>query len=237
MNLNQFYDLLEKIRVTYESNTMNYEVLVLNLIVLTFVICMYYNITIKEIINEKRYIVITLVNIAITFLLQLFLGNIKIFPSLFSFFGINLVIFLKDKELFKIFSKTQQNNNNNTNSDQQQKQNSISAKIVNNTAINKDMNAKMIKLGKTSNFNIIDVLFLYDYISDYQRRKVIQLLLCESTDQMADTLLTTFILTEDELKEAKAILNLIGLEGRIVTKDEAILCLLKNKKGKGEKDD
>ena len=54
---------------------------------------------------------------------------------------------------------------------------------------------------------------------------------------MAEKLLTTYTISPEELNEAYAILNLIGLEGRIVTKEEVIMCLLKNKKGEGEADD
>lgn len=163
--------------------------------------------------------------------MQLAVGNIIVFLPVLSFFGINLLMFLKNKDAFKIFSRNQDTNDNVNNTS------SVPTSNRTQAGINGDISEKMEKLGKVSNFNILDVLFIYDYISDYQRRKVIQSLICESTDKMADKLLSIPTITEEELDEARAILNLIGLEGRIVTKEEAIICLLKNKKGEGERDD
>jgi len=76
--------------------------------------------------------------------------------------------------------------------------------------------------------NIIDILTLYDYISLNHRRKLYEsaIFFPEPEDAVCD-LLEMDVLTKEELEEAYAIKNLIKLEGRLVTKEEALVWILK----------
>lgn len=233
MSLNNFYDLIEKLKDSYENSNMDYTIFGLNIVLLLIIFCFYYDIKVKELFTEKKFLALFAVNSCLMFILQLMVGNLALFLPVLSFFGVNLLMYIKSRETFRIFSRSQTTNEESDNTSSVPN----STRLSSNTGISEDMTDKMSKLGKNTNFNILDVLFIYDYISDYQRRKVIQSLICESTDKMADKLLTIPTITEEELNEARAILNLIGLEGRIVTKEEAIMCLLKNKKGEGENND
>jgi hypothetical protein len=78
-----------------------------------------------------------------------------------------------------------------------------------------------------ANLDIVSILELYGYISANQRFKMISSSLFESSDQMVNKLLEMSALTEDELKEATAILNLIKLNKRIITKEEALKYIIK----------
>jgi uncharacterized protein with ATP-grasp and redox domains len=89
-----------------------------------------------------------------------------------------------------------------------------------------DIHYKIKRLGKDSNFNIVDILYIYDYITEYQRRKLIQNLITENLDTMISYLLSQPIINDEELKEARAIQNLIEFENRLVTKDEAVSYLI-----------
>lgn len=70
--------------------------------------------------------------------------------------------------------------------------------------------------------NIIDLLVVYNYISLNQRRRLFEeTLLISDPEKEIERLLEMPIITRDELDEIKAIRQLIKLEGRLVTKEEA----------------
>lgn len=71
------------------------------------------------------------------------------------------------------------------------------------------------------NIDIITVLDQYGYISTNQRYKLVLESLYETPDQMVNKLLTMSAITQLELNEARAILNLMDLRKRVVTKEEA----------------
>lgn len=220
MDLSNFYEFLEKVKESFISVDTDYRLLFINIAVLIILMSMYYDIKVDDILIKSKYLTIFSISSVITFLLHLFIGDIIIFIPLFVFFGLQMVLKIKK---FKFLTEENEEELPSTNN------------IPSTT--NDETLQKIKKLGKDNNFNIIDVLYIYDYISDYQRRKIIQSMICKNTDQMAEKLLTTYTISPEELDEAYAILNLIGLEGRIVSKEEAIICLLKNKRGEGESND
>lgn len=222
MDLSNFYEFLEKIKESFISANTDYRLLFINIAVLIILMSMYYDIKVDDILIKAKYLTIFSISSVIIFLLHLFIGDIIIFIPLFVFFGLQMILKIKK---FKFLTEENEENDEELPS-------------TNNIPSTTDETLQKIKkLGKDNNFNIIDVLYIYDYISDYQRRKIIQSMICKNTDQMAEKFLTTYTISPEELDEAYAILNLIGLEGRIVTKEEAIMCLLKNKRGEGESND
>lgn len=72
------------------------------------------------------------------------------------------------------------------------------------------------------NYDIMDLLVLYDYISKNQRDKVLVENLFVHPDKTAEKLLTKYALTQEELNEVRAILNLSKMKGYLVSKEEAI---------------
>lgn len=226
MELNDFYEIIEKIKVSFMSANTDYRLLFVNIAVLIILMSMYYDIKVDDILVKAKYLTIFSVSSVIIFLLHLFIGDIIIFIPLFVFFSLQILLKINKFKFLSFLNEEDDEIEENLPS-------TNSPPLTNND----ETLQKIKKLGKDNNFNILDVLYVYDYISDYQRRKIIQSMICRNTDQMAEKLLTTYTISPEELNEAYAILNLIGLEGRIVTKEEAIMCLLKNKKGEGEADD
>lgn len=226
MELSDFYEIIEKIKVSFMSANTDYRLLFVNIAVLIILMSMYYDIKVDDILVKAKYLTIFSVSSIIIFLLHLFIGDIIIFIPLFVFFSLQILLKINKFKFLSFLNEEDDEIEENLPS-------TNSPPLTNND----ETLQKIKKLGKDNNFNILDVLYVYDYISDYQRRKIIQSMICRNTDQMAEKLLTTYTISPEELNEAYAILNLIGLEGRIVTKEEAIMCLLKNKKGEGEADD
>lgn len=226
MELSDFYEIIEKIKVSFMSANTDYRLLFVNIAVLIILMSMYYDIKVDDILVKAKYLTIFSVSSVIIFLLHLFIGDIIIFIPLFVFFSLQILLKINKFKFLNFLNEEDDEIEENLPS-------TNSPPLTNND----ETLQKIKKLGKDNNFNILDVLYVYDYISDYQRRKIIQSMICRNTDQMAEKLLTTYTISPEELNEAYAILNLIGLEGRIVTKEEAIMCLLKNKKGEGEADD
>jgi len=71
--------------------------------------------------------------------------------------------------------------------------------------------------------NLVMVLEMYGYISANQKHKMLYQSLFETTDEQVMKLLDMYVLNEEELKEAKATLNLIKYNNRLVTKEEVLL--------------
>lgn len=70
--------------------------------------------------------------------------------------------------------------------------------------------------------DLTTILELYGYISPNQKYKMISSSIFDLPEEQIPKLLTMYVLTESELKEAKVILNLIKLKGKLVTKEEAL---------------
>jgi hypothetical protein len=230
MKINDIYEFIDKIRIAYENTSIDYVKFFFDMIFLIILFCIFYDIKVMDIFKKGKYLVQYCITGCLTFLGHITVGSIAVFVPIVCFFCTHLILSTKIGSVFNNIVPETENTTN-----------APSTPILSKTSDrnenkNDDIPYKINKLGKDNNFNIIDVLFIYDYISDYQRRKIIQSLICENTDNMACKLLETYTITEEELKEAKAILNLIGLEGRLVTKEEAIMCLIKNKK-EGEGND
>jgi hypothetical protein len=73
-----------------------------------------------------------------------------------------------------------------------------------------------------NNLDIIMILELYGYISPNHKYKMITSSLFENPEEQVMKLLDMHVLEESEYREAKAILNLIKLKKRLVTKEEAL---------------
>ena len=76
-------------------------------------------------------------------------------------------------------------------------------------------------------FSILEVLLYYDYISPLHKEYIETENIFDSPEQMAEKLLTLPVLTERQLDEAKAIMNVIRMEGQILTKQDALLLVAK----------
>ena len=229
MNVNEIYEFLERVKTAYINSNINYSLFIFDIAFLVILYCLFYDIKVLDIFRNRKHLVPFAINCCLTFLGHIGVGSIAVFVPTVCFFCTHLILNTKIGAIFKQIAPER----NNITPSQTNPSTTLGRDT---TAKTGDIPHKLNKLGKDNNFNIIDVLFIYDYISDYQRRKIIQSLICENTENMANKLLTTYTITQDELKEAKAILNLISLEGRLVTKEEAILCLLKNKR-EGESND
>ena len=83
---------------------------------------------------------------------------------------------------------------------------------------------------KCINPSIIEILFIYGYISENHKNTLEMNNIFDSPDEMAEKLLTTYVLTPEQLKEARAIMNIIRTSNKIVSKQEA-LKILANRKG------
>jgi hypothetical protein len=83
------------------------------------------------------------------------------------------------------------------------------------------------------NLNITNILELYGYISPNQKYKMISSSIFETPDEQVKKLLDMAALEESELKEATAILNLIRLKKRLVSKEEVLKYIIENEKEEG----
>jgi len=91
-----------------------------------------------------------------------------------------------------------------------------------------DENLLRIKeLNKDGNYDILDILYIYNYISKNHYEKLIVNSLFETPEQMVKKLLSMTVLTEKELIEARVILNVIRLKNKIISKEEALEYLCK----------
>lgn len=83
------------------------------------------------------------------------------------------------------------------------------------------------KFKKSPHFSILEVLLFYGYISPLQKDYVEIENIFETPDEMATKLLSLPALSEKQLREAKAIMNVIRREGKILTKQDALLLVSK----------
>ena len=84
--------------------------------------------------------------------------------------------------------------------------------------------------------NIIMILEMYGYIAPNHKFKMITQSIFETPEEQVEKLLQMFVLDESELKEARAILNLIKLNNRLVSKEEALHCIMEIEKKNKQKE-
>lgn len=85
--------------------------------------------------------------------------------------------------------------------------------------------------------DIIDILFVYRYISQNQRSKLYDNnLISNNPDELVRQILNMQAVTDDELEEAIVIRNLIKKSHHLVTKEDALKELLKKKRTVEEND-
>lgn len=117
-------------------------------------------------------------------------------------------------------------------------ENNQQVSVVVNNNMNKEENKKLIPdfyepgdlkmpddVTSFNQLNIIMILEMYGYISPNHKFKMITQSLFETPDDQVNKLLAMYVLDEKELKEAKAILNLIKLNNKLITKEEALQCI------------
>jgi len=159
--------------------------------------------------------------------------------------GILSAIYLAPKIFPKKTKKKEEVKNNTKDDNSSNIENNVNVVINNKTEEEKllpdfyDPNNLKLPEDITSlnQLNIIMILEMYGYISPNQKFKMITQSLFETPEEQIDKLLKMYALEDYELEEAKAILNLIRLNNRLVTKEEALHCILevKNKMAKSEK--
>lgn len=197
-------------------NNFDYTIFLINILIITFIFLSYYDIKLMDIYKDKHILMIYSIIVVLELGLELAVGPIPVVTGLLSFFSIHIIFFIKDRKTFDSLNK---NNNSNLELD--------------------DLHYRLKKIGKESNFNIIDILYIYDYITAYQRRKLLQTMISSDMDDMLNYLTERPVISQEELKEAKAIQNLIEFENRLVTKEEAVSYLIKQEepnKNDNEKD-
>lgn len=227
MNIDDIFSLAEKFKLL-DLKHFDISILMINFLIITIIFVIYYDLKPKEIIRDKKYLTLIMLMFLVDTILEFFVGNIPAICSIITFFLVNILFMLKDKELFKLFNSDKKNDTpSNTSGD--------------------DINFKIKKLGKNSpnELNILDILYVYDYITGYQRRKVMKEMIYDDVNDMAEFLTKRPSVTEEELKEARAILNLISINGKVVTREEAMLYLIdyrnerdkENKRKSGDEED
>lgn len=82
------------------------------------------------------------------------------------------------------------------------------------------------KFKKNPHYSILEVLLYYGYISKIQKEMVESANIFKTPDEMAKEFLTKTILTENQLAEAIGIMNVIRREGKILTREEALLLIM-----------
>lgn len=76
-------------------------------------------------------------------------------------------------------------------------------------------------------YSILEVLLYYGYISPLHKEFIESENIFNTPDEMAEKFLTMSVLTEEQLSEAKAIMNVIRREGKILTRQDALLIVAK----------
>lgn len=89
-----------------------------------------------------------------------------------------------------------------------------------------------------NNPTILEILLLYGYISQNHKDIAEMNYIFDTPDEIAEHLKTMYVITDEQLKEARGIMNIVRRRGRLVSREEAakILSNLKNKPSDDEKD-
>ena len=86
------------------------------------------------------------------------------------------------------------------------------------------------KFKKNPYYSILEVLLYYGYISAIQKETVETENIFKTPEEMAREFLSKPILTAEQLDEAIGIMNVIRREGKILTREEALLLIMNMKK-------
>ena len=86
------------------------------------------------------------------------------------------------------------------------------------------------KFKKNPYYSILEVLLYYGYISTIQKETVETENIFKTPEEMAREFLSKPILTVEQLDEAIGIMNVIRREGKILTREEALLLIMNMKK-------
>ena len=110
--------------------------------------------------------------------------------------------------------------------------NKLFAFIDSNFVADRDLKMRM-ELAELKNkfkdnpyYSILEVLLYYGYISSIQKETVEAENIFKTPDDMAKEFLSKPILTEEQLDEAIGIMNVIRREGKILTREEALLLIM-----------
>lgn len=222
MDLNDFFDFIERIKELMNSNNsfkfnFNFPIFIVNICLLMVIFILYYDLKPRDIFKDRKYLILITLISFVDFIMEILVGSIPLINSILSFFLVNILFLFKDKELFKLFHKTKDK-------EKDIKYNEIQNKI---DSLDKEY----------GDLNILDVLYVYDYITTYQRRKVIQDMIYNDENDMVTYLSEKPTITDEELKEARAILNLIHYYNKIITKEEAMLYLIDLNTDKANKEE
>ena len=93
------------------------------------------------------------------------------------------------------------------------------------------------KFKNSPHYSILEVLLYYGYISSIQKETVEAENIFKTPDDMAKEFLSKPILTEDQLEEAIGIMNVIRREGKILTREEALLLIMRMRPGNASVDE
>lgn len=215
MNIEELVPFFRTIKDILHLGNMNLYIIGINFCIICVLFSVYYDIKLRDIFKERKFLVLLALVYLVDFILENIIGNIPVAIPIISFFLVNIIFLLKDKELFNLFTPNA---------------NKLKKKDENSFNDSCDLDYKMNRLNKDDNFNLLDILYLYDYITEYQRRKVIQDMIYEDVETMVKHLTEYPAINTEELKEAKAILNLVELQGKIITKEEALMHLVNRNK-------
>lgn len=80
-----------------------------------------------------------------------------------------------------------------------------------------------------TSYDILDILYAYGYISEGHYKRVIEESIFETdADEIVDRLLKMPVVTNEQVKEARVIMNLIRLYGRVVSREEAVRYMIEH---------
>lgn len=91
----------------------------------------------------------------------------------------------------------------------------------------KELSRLKKEFANNPHYSILEVLLYYGYISDLQKEYIETENIFDTPEEMAEKLLKASVLTVNQLNEAKAIMNVIRKEGKILTRQEALLYITK----------
>lgn len=83
-----------------------------------------------------------------------------------------------------------------------------------------DIENRLNELRNKEYYDILDILLIYEYISFNQYDIVIKKHLFSTPDEMVDELKLIPALTDEQLREARALINLIRIKGKLITRQE-----------------
>ena len=95
----------------------------------------------------------------------------------------------------------------------------------------KEKNEDEINLPENSSYTdltIIDILKIYGYTSEVQNKRLLSYSVLQSNEKMAEKFLEMTVITHQDYREAKILLNIAHTERRLATRDEVKKILQEN---------